>query len=189
MSASRWRLDGQVALITGASWGIGLACARELGALGARLLLVADTGEGRLSMRVLDTRATPWRELARQDDVGEARFDARSNAVWFVRTGVPGLWRSGPMLDAPVQVTREQPWVYWMRLWMVARGKPYSVQPAGEDCVMGLRELAPGAQARCLEEKVSYAFGEPTLTADAGWMYFSAATRSESIDIGTVKLD
>ena len=155
----------------------------------ARLLLVADTGEGRLSMRVLDTRATPWRELARQDDVGEARFDARSNAVWFVRTGVPGLWRSGPMLDAPVQVTREQPWVYWMRLWMVARGKPYSVQPAGEDCVMGLRELAPGAQARCLEEKVSYAFGEPTLTADAGWMYFSAATRPESIDIGTVKLD
>ena len=109
--------------------------------------------------------------------------------MWFVRTGVPGLWRSGPMLDAPVQVTREQPWVYWMRLWMVARGKPYSVQPAGEDCVMGLRELAPGAQARCLEEKVSYAFGEPTLTADAGWMYFSAATRPESIDIGTVKLD
>ena len=72
---------------------------------------------------------------------------------------------------------------------LVARGKPYSVQPAGEDCVMGLRELAPGAQARCLEEKVSYAFGEPTLSADAGWMYFSAATRPESIDIGTVKLD
>jgi Tropinone reductase 1 len=45
MTTSRWRLDGQVALITGASWGIGLACARELGALGARLLLVARDGE------------------------------------------------------------------------------------------------------------------------------------------------
>ncbi|MCB1565792.1 MAG: tropinone reductase, partial [Xanthomonadales bacterium] len=39
--ADRWRLDGQVALVCGASQGIGLACARELQALGAELLLVA----------------------------------------------------------------------------------------------------------------------------------------------------
>ncbi|MDQ2971516.1 MAG: SDR family oxidoreductase [Pseudomonadota bacterium] len=38
---SRWRLDGQIALITGASRGIGLACARELAALGVQPLLIA----------------------------------------------------------------------------------------------------------------------------------------------------
>jgi Tropinone reductase 1 len=41
MDANRWRLDGQIALVTGASLGIGRAIAAELIGLGAGVLLVA----------------------------------------------------------------------------------------------------------------------------------------------------
>lgn len=41
MADNRWRLDGQTALVTGASAGIGLAITRELLGLGARVLMVA----------------------------------------------------------------------------------------------------------------------------------------------------
>ncbi|MFT4246578.1 MAG: SDR family oxidoreductase [Pseudomonas sp.] len=63
MSPSRWRLDGQTALITGASAGIGLAIAHELLGLGADLLMVARDAD--LLERVRNDLADefPEREL------------------------------------------------------------------------------------------------------------------------------
>jgi len=45
MSNSRWRLDGQTALVTGGTAGIGLAIVRELLELGAEVLLVGRDAE------------------------------------------------------------------------------------------------------------------------------------------------
>ena len=75
---SRWRLDGQVALVTGASAGIGFACARELAALGADVLMVARD-EAHLEQARADlAEEFPQREfLAFTTDVAaaEARLD------------------------------------------------------------------------------------------------------------------
>jgi Tropinone reductase 1 len=45
MDPNRWRLDGQLALVTGGSAGIGLAIVRELLGFGARVLMVARDPE------------------------------------------------------------------------------------------------------------------------------------------------
>ena len=45
MDPQRWRLDGQLALVTGGSAGIGRAIARELLGFGARVVIVARDGD------------------------------------------------------------------------------------------------------------------------------------------------
>ena len=63
MDAHRWRLDGQVALVTGASLGIGRAVCAELLGLGADVLMVARD-EGQLVESVADLEELhPDREI------------------------------------------------------------------------------------------------------------------------------
>lgn len=52
MPAPRWRLDGQLALVTGGSAGIGRAIVRELLGFGARVLVTARDGNGLDALRV-----------------------------------------------------------------------------------------------------------------------------------------
>jgi tropinone reductase I len=73
MADSRWRLDGQVALVTGASAGIGLATARELLALGADVRLVARDDQALQRVRAELEEEFPQRAvLAFAADVGDA---------------------------------------------------------------------------------------------------------------------
>ena len=62
MPEQRWRLDGQRALVTGASAGIGLAICRELLGLGAQVLMVARDPEALEAARAELEEAFPGPE-------------------------------------------------------------------------------------------------------------------------------
>ncbi|MGN6222040.1 SDR family oxidoreductase [Pseudoxanthomonas sp.] len=64
MGSHRWRLDGQTALITGASAGIGLAIARELLGFGADVMLVARDADLLDAAREDLAEEFPEREVA-----------------------------------------------------------------------------------------------------------------------------
>lgn len=88
MSAlQRFRLDGQVALITGAGRGIGAGCARVYAEAGADVAITART-ESQLEEVAADVRALGRRALVVPGDVTDLSFLAR-----FVEAAVAELGR------------------------------------------------------------------------------------------------
>lgn len=86
---TRWRLDGQTALITGASSGIGFACACELAQMGANLMLVArdedrlENARDEIADQYPDTQL--W-TFAADLGIDEARLDVFD---WITDLGEP----------------------------------------------------------------------------------------------------
>jgi NAD(P)-dependent dehydrogenase (short-subunit alcohol dehydrogenase family) len=96
-----WRLDGRVALVTGAGRGLGRACAAELAAAGATVLLVARTGAE------VEAAAAEVGGIARPADVtDEAQVERAveaASALGDLRVLVTaaGTNRPGPSRDYP----------------------------------------------------------------------------------------
>jgi len=105
------RLAGQVALVTGASRGIGLAIARKLGTMGAQLALCARDA-GRLENAEAELRQAGCRTLAVPTDVTDAAaVDALVQQVIGTLGGIDILVNNaGVGVFAPLHELREDEW-------------------------------------------------------------------------------
>ena len=154
---------------------------------GKRMLVVTDEGSGSLSLKIMDTASTPWRVLATRPNVGEARYDQAGKGIWFVEANAPGLWRANDMLAGERKIDPAMPAKYWMKLWLLVGSKPY-VTSATYDCAMGWRGLGEPVPATCLEGEIHHTIGEPVLSMDQQWLYYSASTGPDNSDIALAHL-
>jgi 3alpha(or 20beta)-hydroxysteroid dehydrogenase len=99
---SRPRLEGKVAIITGAAGGIGAACARAFAAEGALLLLTDADGEraGRLAAELGDRVSARAHDVTSEDDweaVAQAVLHAHGRIDILVNNA--GVFLAAPLAD------------------------------------------------------------------------------------------
>ena len=155
-----------------------------------RLLLVVNRGAGRLSLRIVE-EAAPTQAVAILDDVGEARFDRDSGQVHFVRSGQPGLWRTGTDLRAPVLLDPRQPYSYGLRRWGVLEGRPFALRTAAPACLASWHWFGDGGRDApgCLDrERRGVPSAAVMVSADGKWLYASMTAGLENSDIGLLSL-
>jgi hypothetical protein len=75
-----------------------------------------------------------------------------------------------------------------MKLWLPIGGQPYTTRPTN-DCAIGWAAIGKsGQRPACLETAIHYGIGEPTLSTDQAWLYYSASTLPDNSDIALAHL-
>lgn len=114
----------------------------------ARVMVLSAEPEGDATLILYDRSRTPWQELARLEDVSQARYDSSTGQVFFTRFSSSGLWRIGADLapSGMALVDGEAPGRWRYRSWALAgNGRAYYLSSTAECSAVGswLGSVAP----------------------------------------------
>lgn len=158
----------------------------------ARLLVVAEREQGRLGLTLYDRSATPWRPLARIEDVMQAFADPAAQRIVFVRPFKPELWQADLDLGHARPVDRVA--AQWRIRTLVPQADGIRVLDSGPDCGWRWRRVAGGAgpaDAHCVGDEARAVVGVSFLP-DAGQpergRVLAATTDTSGMDIGLLPL-
>lgn len=113
-----------------------------------RILMAVRDPDDALCLVLLDRRQTPWKVVAKIEDVSHARVDGTNKRVLFTRLSADGLWQADLSL-APgsirvVDPSRPTRWRY--QTWAVAEDGSIDYLEPRSDCLSSLRRI--GASER-----------------------------------------
>ncbi len=119
----------------------------------SRILVLSAEPEGDATLILYDRSKQPWLELARLEDVSQARYDTDTEQIFFTRFSGSGLWRiAADLAPSSMAIVDDAAPVRWRyRSWALAgEGRAYYLASSVDCSTLGNWLGQPGSQPTCL---------------------------------------
>ncbi|HEY9254733.1 MAG TPA: winged helix-turn-helix domain-containing protein [Stenotrophomonas sp.] len=156
----------------------------------SHLMVLVSEPQGDATLILYDRTKQPWQELARLQDVSQARYDPDSRQVFFTRFSSSGLWRIGEDL-APASlanVDTEAPARWRYRSWALAdAGHAFYLSSSTECSTVGSWLGQAETAGTCLAADQFSTINGFSISRQDGALYVAIAT-SDGAGIGFMSL-
>ena len=156
----------------------------------SRLMVLVSEPQGDATLMLYDRSQQPWQELARLEDVSQARYDPDTRQVFFTRFSSSGLWRIGADL-APAglaSVDGDAPARWRYRSWALAdAGRAFYVSSTTDCSTIGSWLGQADVGDTCLAADQFSTVNGFSISRQDGALYMAIAT-SDGAGIGFMTL-
>jgi Tol biopolymer transport system component/DNA-binding winged helix-turn-helix (wHTH) protein len=156
----------------------------------SHILVLSAEPAGDATLILYDRSRAPWQELARLEDVSQARYDSTTRQVFFTRFSSSGLWRIGADLapNGLAMVDGDAPARWRYRSWALAgEGRAYYLSSTAECSALGSWLGTVSADDTCLAANEFSTINGFSIDRQDGALYLAIA-ESDGAGIGFMTL-